>query len=87
MFYPSDFEIKRTKEQEIRERIQQAKVDRLILSLRPRGEVLISQPLHNLLHAVRHILVDWGDTWMRSVPKEKLAHEIERHHMSAANQP
>lgn len=38
MFYPSAYETKLTKEREIRERIQQAEIDQLARTLRPKGK-------------------------------------------------
>lgn len=51
MFYPSPFEIKLLKEQEIRERVQRAESDRIVLSIRPRHEPLMSQLLRRLLQS------------------------------------
>lgn len=56
MVYPCDFEIKRNKEQEIRERVQRAATDRLL------NEMRLDQPgfLQKSAHAIGHLLMNIG---------------------------
>ena len=73
MFYPCDYEIKLLKEQEIRERVARAEIDRFVRSIRPRHEGLISQSLRSLLHIIHNLRVgldrqlDASRTEIRSV--------------------
>ena len=57
MFYPCDYEIKLLKEQEIRERVDRAEIDRYARSIRPRHEGLINRSLGSLLHFIKHLRV------------------------------
>jgi hypothetical protein len=54
MFYPCDYEVKLLKEQEIRERVSRAEIDRFARSIRPARASLIRRLLHWLATAIAH---------------------------------
>lgn len=79
MFYPCDYEVKLLKEQEIRERVARAEIDRLAQSIRPQPKNLISRSLRSLLHFVKHLRgslgapLDVSRTEIRSVRRQSNA--------------
>lgn len=60
MYYVSLYEIKLLKEQEICDRVQRAESDRLIRSIRPRHELLVSQLLRGLLWSAAQMRLSMG---------------------------
>lgn len=60
MFYPCDFEIKRNKEQEIRERVQQAETERLLESIKPYRASWFARTARGATHWLGHTLLGVG---------------------------
>jgi hypothetical protein len=60
MFYLSDFEVKQTKEQEIRERVQRAEVDRLVQSIHPHRPGWLARSAHGAGHLLGQVLLGFG---------------------------
>ncbi len=57
MFQQWDYGVKLTKEQEIRDRIRRAQVERLVQSVQPRREMFLSRFLRHLGDIVKGILL------------------------------
>jgi hypothetical protein len=60
MFYQNDYAMKLIKEQEIRERVQQAAKDRLLIEIRPRHHLMLKQSARALLHMIGHLFLGIG---------------------------
>lgn len=65
MSYLNDYAIKRIKEQEIRERVQQAAKDRLLNEIGPHCPGMFQQSARAVLHAIGHLLLSIGTSQER----------------------
>ena len=74
MFYPSDYEVKLHKEREIRERVQQAAIDRLARELRPKRASLFIRGCQIILRFSRYLLHGLDRRSAVPIAKTGLAH-------------